>query len=1021
MSLLTPALPVAAQTPAPAPLQTGATNGGTVIAWDGQAAGVGAAGADALSALAASLEVQRYQGYDLPMEVIALRVSSLEAAQVQIHALAAVDLPPASVLPGTPDVPPVILEEGAQLPVLNTPPALPTAPVFVLRSGQVDDAWLLVLGLSPIYSENGVLKLATQVTAFVPESQQIQGPAWQSNPLNLPEAAVDAASAEAGAVADAPTEEDALTATVKVRVDQPGIQRLLRADLAAINPAYATVSFANLRISIKRTVAEAEVTIPVQRVSADEVRFYVDKVGDRWNTSSFYLVRIATAPNPASPNMADPRTVTPPAAGSVSTVLERGEARVGRRYNSNFPGTDGDHYFAANVTRTPTDSEIITVTNTLTESLTGATILPANSLPLVAGTTNITLRVSPYRADSASLPSYGLKVGRIVDGNRTYQDVTIPNVEDSSNLGDWLGTVPVSFAMAGPVPAISITLKRAAWPTGLLIEAIGYERPVSLNLNNKGARFAAAAGATTFRWANWAPGTPLYDVTNPAAPIVLTGATAAGFVDTPPGAPVSRTYLVAGAGFLHKATPERLLAVAVPDLPGYDAVYIYPNADYRAALQPLLDHRKVRTCPFPAAKCNVLAVDVRQIYDKYSGGHVSPQAIRAFLQEAYTKWRRSSATPTGTVLDAAILIGDGTYDPKNFEKKGKNFNLIPPYLREDIDPYISEAACERCYGQLTGADPHTGDDPNGRMFETEIWIGRFPVNTVEELTNTINKTIAYETTAPTSPQSRSRVLYLADNYRKALDANKRLVFDSAGDFARMTNEIRDLNPESGSLHLAPRVFYDPLPAYQIYQPPDSGVGPDVPLANPANFPWHYPSAANARAGWLRDVNEGVAIMVYNGHANTFQLGKTEEKAYPDDALVWLPDRNIANTGPANLFVMISMTCLSSQFVQPTDGGVVLDEGFFVIKDKGAAMTWGPTGLSLVSGHDALQRGFFESLFNGPRNQYMGWLMDDGYLELLLTSPGHEDVLRTFVFFGDPLTRIRYTPGSGLFLPLINSD
>ena len=1025
--------PVAAQTALPAePLHVAAQNGGTLIEWNGENAAVAGASVASVESVRSLLPAQRYQGYDLPMQVIALRAPGPDSAQVQIVSLQSVDLPEGAVQPGVPEVPPVLLEQGQELPTPASLTELPTAPAFLLRAGQVDGYTLVVVGLSPIYRENGVLKLATRLTAFVPGAVEIDGPAWQLNPLDVPEAGsgdptaaqVDASQ---GTISDSITAVEAVTTTITISVTQPGIQRLRRATLAEISPEWSSASFNLARITHRAGANAPEVVLPVQRGGSTDLYFYVDKVGDRWNSASHYLLSLEDSIAKASPNM-DARSVAGGSAGSPSVVLDIGEVRLGSQdfytdrddqnriicrltanaqivncpfYNSNTPGSDGDHYFVANLVRRVDHSTAISKTNTLTLPVTIAEAQPANLLPLAGGSSLYTVVFSPDGAEKEPQPKYDLRVG-LIGATTTYLDATVQNPEYLTAVNPLQGSVTA----AGPVQTVTVTVKKQAWKSTMLVEAIAYQRRVSLDLNQRGALVTGLPGAVNYRWASPPAGVTLYDVTDPADPVVLSGQNAAGFEDSLP----ARRYLVGGPGFVTQL-PRESLALHQPlnfnALPPSDAIYIIPNAEYKAALQPLLTHRATQSCPYPAAKCKVLTVEAGQIYDRYSGGHVSPEAIRAFLHQAFfdDRWR-------ATVLDSVVFVGDGTYDPKNLEKKGKNFNLIPPYLHEKIDPWIGETACDRCYGQLDGVDPHTGDELAGRIFFAEIWTGRFPVNSPQDLAAVVSKILAYEKTTPANRIVRSRVLYLADNYRKAI-RNGRVVFDAAGDFVLQAETARSFNPLAANSYLAPRIYYDPLPAFEVYDPDG---GEDVPLARPSDYPWHFPSAAAANSLVRNTISAGVAMVVYNGHANNFQQGRTEE-AVPNDALVQMNDSfGIANASPT--FVQLSMTCLSSQFIKPTDSGTVLDEAYFVREDKGSIAAWGPAGLSVVHGHDALQKGFFESLFQGPRNQYMGRLMEDGYLEVMLSTTNAEDVLRTFVFFGDPLTRIRYTSGAGLMLPIV---
>ncbi len=155
------------------------------------------------------------------------------------------------------------------------------------------------------------------------------------------------------------------------------------------------------------------------------------------------------------------------------------------------------------------------------------------------------------------------------------------------------------------------------------------------------------------------------------------------------------------------------------------------------------------------------------IYDAWSYGQVSPDAIRNFLRFAHSNWQ---PTPL-----SVVLVGDATWDPHNYEAKN-NTNFMPAYMA-DVDPWLGETACENCFVQLDGEDPLTGDDPTGQFFKTDMWVGRFPVKSATELTAVVNKIIHYETGTSLNPSNWTTV-FLADNYIKGVDANNKPIYDA---------------------------------------------------------------------------------------------------------------------------------------------------------------------------------------------------------------------------------------------------
>ncbi len=87
-------------------------------------------------------------------------------------------------------------------------------------------------------------------------------------------------------------------------------------------------------------------------------------------------------------------------------------------------------------------------------------------------------------------------------------------------------------------------------------------------------------------------------------------------------------------------------------------------------------------------------------------------------------------------------------------------------------------------------------------------------------------------------------------------------------------------------------------------------------------------------------------MAYNGHSNHFYYAKTEDLRHTDSRPRdgWLLSSSevslLANQNKP--FVMLSMTCYTSQFVKPTANGTI-DEWLIRAKNAGAIAVWGPTG------------------------------------------------------------------------------
>jgi hypothetical protein len=121
---------------------------------------------------------------------------------------------------------------------------------------------------------------------------------------------------------------------------------------------------------------------------------------------------------------------------------------------------------------------------------------------------------------------------------------------------------------------------------------------------------------------------------------------------------------------------------------------------------------------------SVALVDVEDLYDEFSFGIKTPQALKDFLLRARTNWQKSPRF--------VLLVGDASVDPRNYLGLG-DFDLVPTKL---IATVILETASDDWFVDFNG---------DGLP---EMGVGRLPVRTVEEVQLVISKVVGYEQSAP---------------------------------------------------------------------------------------------------------------------------------------------------------------------------------------------------------------------------------------------------------------------------------
>ena len=918
--------------------------------------------------LLAQLPQVRFQGYLLPMQLLTVEVGAGQTLDLQLQKVAA-EAWTQPMTPAAPLAPRAIGWETLADPsqAVETV-ALPTAPLFVLRQGYLHGKQIAVIAFSPLYAEAGVTKLATTLSARAAQAHLLDEQALGTA------ATASRRATNAQRRADvAPVNGDALRNAFKIVVNAAGIQQVRGDALAAAGLDLNAVepNRLQLRHNGQEIALQLDGVVGGRLTPNATLRFYAPQVGDRWNLQETYWLTVGDSDGL---RMAT-RTVAPGAAPIRTTAWEQGVWEANLLYDSRYEGGDGDHWFHSNLlvgqSAMTTAAAPLETAVAATTDATSASATITSRLPRVAETAFYTVGVTTNIRGQHTL--------RVQVGS-DQRDVIWNSVPASELVRNWSHTISStvqSNLLNITLPASPVTSDKEAT---VLLDQVAWQAPVLLDFGGNGAQFIGVVGDWRYQWANLPAGSTFYDVTTATTPVLLTGADGSSFQD----GPTPRTYLVTGTGLLHTPTVTPHTPIALTSITGADAIYIGPAA-FLSELGPLLQLRRDQGY-------QVVTVDVQAIYDGWSYGQVSAEAIRTFLRHAAATWQPAP--------HAVTLVGDGTLDPHNYEKKD-TINFVPPYMAK-VDPWLIEAACEPCYGQLDGDDPVTGDDPAGHFFAAELWVGRLPVKNSGDLAGVINKIISYERRSALGGWQNISVL-LADNYIKGIDNKGLPVKDLAGDFAAIADGLLPLAPPTVRQQ---RIYYDPYPQF----------------SDPAGVqPWRIDDAVQARNTVLSQLSAGAGIVSYNGHSHHWQWAITDERPNVDQNwLLGLYDTDLLSNKD-RYFVNLSMTCLTSQFQKPAFSGTVVDERLLLNPNGGSVAVWGPSGLSVAYGHDLLQRGFYKALWNAPPlTAKMGALIEAGNLELLTQGACCQDTLKTFLLLGDPLTTVQVYPGAipELYLPLV---
>jgi hypothetical protein len=158
---------------------------------------------------------------------------------------------------------------------------------------------------------------------------------------------------------------------------------------------------------------------------------------------------------------------------------------------------------------------------------------------------------------------------------------------------------------------------------------------------------------------------------------------------------------------------------------GADFVII-THRNLAASLEPLRELRE-------SQGLKVVIADVEDIYDEFSFGHKSPQALKDFLSFARSSWQKAPRF--------VMLAGDATLDPRDYIGRG-DFDLVPTRL---IDTALLETASDDWFADFD-ADA-----------VAEMAVGRLPARTAQEASMMIGKIARYD-----QSQAAGEVLLVAD-------------------------------------------------------------------------------------------------------------------------------------------------------------------------------------------------------------------------------------------------------------------
>jgi hypothetical protein len=222
------------------------------------------------------------------------------------------------------------------------------------------------------------------------------------------------------------------------------------------------------------------------------------------------------------------------------------------------------------------------------------------------------------------------------------------------------------------------------------------------------------------------------DITKPAAPqeldaTVIQESTGLYSVSATAPGKGAKTLMAFAADQQKKPTSMTLNQPSNWRKPGREADYLaVTRKELISSLEPLKTQRQSQGLV-------VAIADIQDVYDEFSFGQKTPQALKDFFAYAKSSWAKKPRF--------ALLAGDATYDPKNYTGTGDN-DVVPTKL------------VETSFNETASDDWFVDFDNDG---VPDMAIGRLPVRTVEEATAMVSKIVGYDQSFGTG-----RVLMVTD-------------------------------------------------------------------------------------------------------------------------------------------------------------------------------------------------------------------------------------------------------------------
>ncbi|MDR0836370.1 MAG: type IX secretion system sortase PorU [Tannerella sp.] len=360
----------------------------------------------------------------------------------------------------------------------------------------------------------------------------------------------------------------------------------------------------------------------------------------------------------------------------------------------------------------------------------------------------------------------------------------------------------------------------------------------------------------------------------------------------------------------------------------------------------------------------VAVVTPEQVYNEYSSGTPEASAIRRFMKMFYD--RKTSEQDAPKYL---LFFGDGRYD---------NRKLTSEWAANASENYLLTYQSKETLGERS----YVSDDYFGFLHDVQganpisasldVGIGRFPINTLTQAQNAVDKIIAYTETSKLGAW-KNNLCFVAD------DGNAGDSFSV--EHMTQSNSLAQSLEKNHPQYVTKKLYFD---AFKI------------------NYSGGKPSYPDVRTNIAKELKNGVLVINYTGHG---------------DAESWSEERvmtqtDIINAGYTNLPLWITAACDFAPFDAATTSA---GENVFLNKRSGgialfttARVAWSQPNFTINS---LLLNYLFEKQ-NG-RHRTLGEVMKN------MKNAYSQFEKLSFILLGDPALTLAYPDEYSMDITEIN--